>query len=327
MRDRCVSFGWLAAAAMAISTGCGGGGGSSPGSNSTVPIWAIAGDTQTIKRLSSTADHQKGNLDYIPSALAMGEGALWALSESGKLMRINKSTLAVEATIDISGGPRDVAVAGGAVWVATDPNSAGKPSLLRFDPETQQLLGTTEVGNDNDQVSELAVTETAVYALIENGFGVARIAADTGAVEKTVRLGAAGGYGYGEISVWGDALWVLDTYSDKLMRLNATSLEEEVGESVSSDLDGDLAAGSDKVYATSLDGEKAVVFDATTGKSVMEVPLGGRPKGRATLVTKAGVLLIGLADQEGGDLLMFDAKSAGEKGSIPAAFADDLVAE
>ncbi|HMR80888.1 MAG TPA: hypothetical protein PKD61_37515, partial [Polyangiaceae bacterium] len=113
MRDRCVSFGWLAAAAMAISTGCGGGGGSSPGSNSTVPIWAIAGDTQTIKRLSSTADHQKGNLDYIPSALAMGEGALWALSESGKLMRINKSTLAVEATIDISGGARGGGGGGG----------------------------------------------------------------------------------------------------------------------------------------------------------------------------------------------------------------------
>jgi streptogramin lyase len=240
---------------------------------------------------------------------------------------VNPSTLSVEATVDISGAPRDVAVAAGNVWVATDSTTGGKPSLLRFDPADQKLLGTTEVGDDNDAVSEIAVGSNGLYVLIENQFGVARLSPTTGAVEKTALLGAAGGYGYGEISVAGEAVWVVDSYSDKIMRLNPTTLDEEIGAAISADLDGDMSAGSDKVFVTSLDGEKAVAFDTATGKSVLEIPLGGRPNARASLVTKSGLLLIGLNDKEGGDLLMFDAKSGGEKGRVVGAFADDLVAE
>jgi YVTN family beta-propeller protein len=90
----------------------------------------------------------------IPTALAIGEGALWVAARpgfrccpsetvgTGTLTRIDLATNSVEATIPIGGNPVGIAVGEGSVWIA-DP---GTRSLIRVDPETNRVVARIKVG-------------------------------------------------------------------------------------------------------------------------------------------------------------------------------------
>lgn len=95
-----------------------------------------------------------------PTALALGEGALWVTSrfvsfssaslhphvrppQPGTLSRIDPATNAVVATIRVGIDPFGVATADGAVWVA---NRTGF-SVSRIDPGKNHVVATISVGN------------------------------------------------------------------------------------------------------------------------------------------------------------------------------------
>ena len=83
----------------------------------------------------------------IPTAVAVGEGAVWVVARpgfrccppktvgTGTLSRIDPATNSVEATLPIGGNPVGVAVGEGSVWIA-DP---GTRSVVRVDPKTREI--------------------------------------------------------------------------------------------------------------------------------------------------------------------------------------------
>jgi YVTN family beta-propeller protein len=84
----------------------------------------------------------------VPTALAVGEDAVWVVARpgfrccpaetvgTGTLTRIDPATNSVKATIPIGGYPAGVAVGEGSVWIA-DPRTR---SVVRFDPKKNRVV-------------------------------------------------------------------------------------------------------------------------------------------------------------------------------------------
>jgi ABC-type transport system substrate-binding protein len=93
-----------------------------------------------------------------PSAVAVGEGAVWALNrQDGTISRIDPATDAVSWTVGLGGEPLAVAAGDGAVWVAG--GAAG--TITRVDPRAPDILQRVEVGGSP---AGITVTDGEVWA-------------------------------------------------------------------------------------------------------------------------------------------------------------------
>ncbi len=90
-----------------------------------------------------TRSRRRSRSGRAPSAIAVGEGAVWvANTQDDTVSRIDPRSAAVTQTIPVGAGPTGIAAAGGAVWVA---NSLGG-TVSRIDPEANRVEATVEVG-------------------------------------------------------------------------------------------------------------------------------------------------------------------------------------
>jgi YVTN family beta-propeller protein len=90
----------------------------------------------------------------VPTALAVGEDAVWVVARpgfrccpaetvgTGTLTRIDPATNSVKETRSIGGYPSAIAVGEGAVWIA-DPRTR---SVVRFDPKKNRIVRRIKVG-------------------------------------------------------------------------------------------------------------------------------------------------------------------------------------
>jgi streptogramin lyase len=100
-------------------------------------------------------------------AIATSDNAVWVLSDDRRLIRVDPATNRVAATIALpeSEWPEAVVAAGdGAVWVTVaSPDTLAHPeldSLLRIDPQTNQIVARISVGRSPTGV---AVTADSVW--------------------------------------------------------------------------------------------------------------------------------------------------------------------
>ena len=99
-------------------------------------------------------------LPGIPSALAVGDGAVWvAVDSQNAVWRIDPRTNSVVRTIPVAGGPYAVAVGEGAVWVV----SVKSGTVSRIDPSTNRVVATIPVGGSPRDV---AVGESRVWVAV-----------------------------------------------------------------------------------------------------------------------------------------------------------------
>jgi sugar lactone lactonase YvrE len=94
--------------------------------------------------------------------MVLASGSLWVTGRGTDLLRVDPSTGAVQATIEIGAGGTDVRAAGGSIWVTaptTDEDLRGNPfldRLLRVDPGTNTIVETIR------PTGRVVVTGTAV---------------------------------------------------------------------------------------------------------------------------------------------------------------------
>jgi hypothetical protein len=100
-------------------------------------------------------------------AIAASDSAVWVLSDDGRLFRVDPVTNKVVATISLPAGEWPeayVAVGDGAVWVTVaSPDTIKEPqfdSLLRIDPQTNQIVARIHVG---DSPEGIGVTSDSIW--------------------------------------------------------------------------------------------------------------------------------------------------------------------
>jgi YVTN family beta-propeller protein len=152
-------------------------------------VWAMSDATSTMVRIDPKRNAVAARIDVAPGgAAAAGAGAVW-LSHPAEdtVSRIDPRTNKVSATIHVGPRPEGIAVSRNAVWVA----NADGPSVARIDPATNHVVATIRVGPSAACCSEhmgLIAAHGAVWVAVPNANRMVRIDPATNATTATVRL-------------------------------------------------------------------------------------------------------------------------------------------
>lgn len=131
-------------------------------------------------------------------AIAVGEGAIWAITSKNELRRYSAKDGAEEATISLPSRSTGVIVAFGQVWIT----GTGNDELYRVDPATNQIVATIDLNSDP---LSIAAGEGSVWVHNEGNGTVQRIDGKSGDIVATIETGALG---KGSIAVGGGYVWV-----------------------------------------------------------------------------------------------------------------------
>lgn len=156
-------------------------------------VWVASASAGEVSRIDPTTNDVVATVEVaFPESVAIADGAVWVTGsgpagkraqettpQDGIVSRIDPDTNEVVATVAI-GPPGGVAVAGGAVWVASGTYSAGKGAQDVVDPgvvsrigaDTNEVTVTLDVG---DGAAGVSATDDAVWVANQVDDTVSRI--------------------------------------------------------------------------------------------------------------------------------------------------------
>ena len=197
--------------------------------------------------------------------LAYGEGALWSISSTGELSRIDPTTGKEVARLGLGVTPSGLAVGGGSVWVT----GRSSPTVLRIDPAVNQVTDRFPLPTEGvvtDQVGEVTAGAGSVWVghgAFNPGAWVERLDPETGHVQKRFSI-LAGDVDH--VAFAEGALWVASTPSGELRKIDPRTNEVVLRRELQSDLCC-VAAGGGYVWAAS--NPEGVVWKLTTSGRVL----------------------------------------------------------
>jgi YVTN family beta-propeller protein len=208
-------------------------------------VWVATGSDDTVERIDAGSG---GVLGTVPLgggfsssayAIAAGNGAVW-VGSGNDLIKVDPKEAAVADRLHLGGGVNGVAVLGSSVWVCASDDSVsrissvavrptahtdiglvpsgiatgndfvwvGTPTVLRIDPLTARVTGTTTLIDIQRQsfppTLEIAYGENAIWVASYDKGRVMRLDPDTGSVVENIHVG---GHPSG-IAVGGGKVWV-----------------------------------------------------------------------------------------------------------------------
>lgn len=331
-RVRALALAALTLAAL-LSLACGDGGPApSPDADADVAsagpggpvIWIANADAQTLKRVDPVdgADLAGIMLPGQPTRVAYCDGSLWATLRDGRLLRVDPGAREIVAEIAVGASPSGLACAFGSVWVADDKGNAeaSRPFVARVEPASNAVAAVIPVGDANDRYNGLAPAADGVWVLLHNAFALARIDPEQDVVAETLPLGKGGGYGWGELALAGDSIWVADQYSDALHVLTRSPLAVATTTSIGEAWDGALAAGPGALFLAEQDADRIHVLDPRDGTERTAIATADRPGRMRVFGSRLYVSVRGM----NGPLEVFDATSGAPLETINGVWADDF---
>ncbi|OLE35827.1 MAG: hypothetical protein AUG48_09575 [Actinobacteria bacterium 13_1_20CM_3_68_9] len=177
--------------------------GPSPTARSIDPLFNRPGQAVRVGGLSPVAEQISG-------PVAVGAGSVWASNGNSAIARIDATTGAVKAMINVGNEPSGIAVGYGAVWVADDVDA----TVSRIDPDTNGVTATIPVGPG---ASGIAVGDGAVWVTQTLDDSVGRIDPSTNAVTTTIPVGHAPT----GVAAGGGSVWVANSQSGTISRIDA----------------------------------------------------------------------------------------------------------
>ncbi len=197
--------------------------------------------------------------------LAYGEGALWSISSTGELSRIDPATGEEVARLGLGVTPSGLAVDHGSVWVT----GRTSPTVFRIDPSVNEVADRFPLPTEGvvtDQVGEVAAGAGSVWVghgAFNPGAWIERLDPKTGHVQKRFSI-LAGDVDH--VAFAEGALWVASTPSGELRKIDPRTNEVVFTRELRSDLCC-VAAGGGYVWAAS--NPEGIVWKLTTGGRVL----------------------------------------------------------
>jgi virginiamycin B lyase len=261
----------------------------------------------------------------LPTGVAIGEGAVWVITQDRTLYRIDPESGQAIKTIGLPGIPTGIAVGEGAIWVAMGFEAAG-PSLLQINPKT---YGEVPISVPGSALENVTVAEGALWAISGIDNYLSKINPVTNRVVGRVCLGDQVGslcmgqqpvalaYGQG-------ALWVANALDRTVWRIDPNRParpKEQIPKIGLTDVPTSLAVGSGRVWVISNVGNSLAVINARTNQLVTTISLGKGPTGVAA--EDAGVWV---AEGWGQEVVRVDPIRARLRANIPVRAGPDQVA-
>ena len=144
-------------------------------------------------------------------AITQGEGAVWAASGSGELVRIDPRSHRVTGRVTVGVAPTAVAASEGAVWVAI----GGSSGVSVVNPRTVSVVRSASVGSGP---SGIAVGEGAVWVVSRDDGTVTRIDPNSFSAE-TIAVGK----GATAVATGAGAVWVANSDEGTISRIDPKS--------------------------------------------------------------------------------------------------------
>jgi len=201
-------------------------------------------------------------------ALAVGEGAVWAMSNSqATLMRIDPARNAVVARIKEVYPPETVAAGDGAVWLSNPSDD----TVTRIDTSTNKVTATIQVGPSPEGI---AVSPGAVWVVTAGGPSVSRIDPATNRVVATIRVGPKRACCAEHMSVIASprAVWVAVPYGNRLVRIDPATNRVVATAALDYEPCGYLAADRTGVWSSGCGPGVVARVDARTNELTAQVP-------------------------------------------------------
>ena len=225
-----------------------------------------------------------------PSQLVLSAGAVWvAAASDGALRRIDPEKGSVVQSVALGGGPDGLAAGGGSVWAT----SGLEGKLVRISPETNAIVQTVTLPNGPRGV---AFGEGAVWVASRYARVVSRIAPDTGAV---VWSRPVGGSPIG-IAAGGGAVWATNETDATVSRIDPRTgrVSQRIG--VGNGPGPVQVHGGSVWVANTLDGTVSRI-DAATNAVTATITVGEHPASLA-----AGAQGVWVANELGGTVMRID---------------------
>jgi len=262
--------------------------------------------------------------DVSASAMDTSPSKVWLARENGTVTVVDRASEKKLADVDVTGfasTPEEsvllpvVAAAADAGYTVLE--SYETISVLRIDGESFAVKAAPDVLDAVGHTTGMRVDGQNLWVLTGNAFELVKLDPKTLERRAAVSLGAppddakAFGdyYGYGELAISPNAVFVLDDYTSRLIRVNKDSLEPNVADDLS-DLELDtslefISRGGD-VYLGLDEPGTVVRFDGTTGARIRSYELNA--VGGSSLIDVYGSLLyLTPADASNHEALEFDA--------------------
>jgi streptogramin lyase len=150
-----------------------------------------------------------------PNQLASGFGSIWVgVPNTGSVFRLNETTAAIEATFRIKepASPCGGLVATStAVWITS---CEGSGLVTQIDPATNTIAGTIDLGSPSFTIAVVADRPW----VSPTGGQIVRLDPVSHAVDRVVAPGLEFA-SEGDTVVAADSLWVMDSASNRVLRL------------------------------------------------------------------------------------------------------------
>jgi YVTN family beta-propeller protein len=250
----------------------------------------LRGNSVAVADLDTTSVVDEIPVGARPSGIAIGEGSVWVGNrDDNTLLRIDPESRRVERTIGLAVEPREVAVAGKRVWIAS---SAG--SVVRVNPSLNEIEGTLTLGPPSERCCppELATSGDTIWGSYAGELWRIDTAANRAEVIRTE--------GVASIASGEGGLWVL-TGEGTIERLDPDT--NRVVDRISRErvgfvqFGGGIAAGAGAVWTQTYLDRAIWKIDPAAGHFTGRIALGHRPAGVAFgdgavwIVTTDGFLL------------------------------------
>ncbi len=197
--------------------------------------------------------------------VAYGDGALWSLSATGELTRLDPTTGKEMARIGLGIKPSGLEVGEGSVWVT----GRTSPTLLRIDPTVNEVDGRFPLpmkGVETDLTGEVAVGAGSVWVghgAFDPGARVERLDPETGRVQAQFSI--LGG-DVDHLAFAEGSLWVASTPSGQLRKINPQTNEVAFVRRLQPQLCCVAAGGG---YAWAASNPAGVIWKVSTDGSVL----------------------------------------------------------
>ena len=162
-------------------------------------VWVAHGLLGSVSRVGAdgaveTIDDVAGRA--VDGSIAVGESAVWFVSASGVIAKIDPRTNQVVLPTNVAGAlPTAVDTGFDAVWVA----NAGENNVVQINPRTLGVVRPTGVGGNPRGI---AVGERAIWVTGDTDDSVSRIDATSGSVSTIPVCDGPTGIAFGEGAVW-----------------------------------------------------------------------------------------------------------------------------